>query len=605
MTKKQLLSLVCLLVLIPALLFASSAEQTHNTVPTSNSTFLTDLSTFLKQEAAETYQDTWDGGFITSGGLHSTGAGLVGAPGSTVGYAGGYYFTETGSITYSNNATCWAVANKDLTGNSGSFTRVSGTHYLLDCVSGASQPSLPSNSTWLMEVTTSGGSITAVTDLRSRVPDLETYLAASLPPAGRRGRMAFARDAAASVPYFDDGSNWHALMTNPMTTAGDLIVGLASGNPSRLAIGTANQILGVNSGATAHEYKTVSVSGGLSITHASNSITLSLLNTAQGLTNLGLAASVSGNVLTIALKDASGSDPSSSSPVGVIFRHTTASTGQLLAASITSALSTSVSAGSSLGFAVSESGRIWVGLQYNSGTPELCEWNSQLSNVGLYRVNEGVLQSSTSEGGAGAADSAGVIYCTTGRSSQPFRVIGYIDIATGNPAGNWSNSPTILQVMGEGVHRTGDLVQYIRSTDSAYATGATTIPEDDTIPAITEGTQFMTVSITPTSGVNHLEIDHLGNYATSTNVDLIAALFQDATTNALAAFSWGRTGGSPVTQPIGVLTYRMAAGTTSSTTFRVRAGLASAGSVYFNGTNGARLYGGVAYSRMEVKEIMR
>ena len=604
MTKKQLLSLVLLLVLIPALLFASAAEQTHDTVPSSNSTFLTDLQSFLRQESAKTYQDTWDGGFITSGGLHSTGAGLTGAPGSTVGYAGGYYFTETGSITYSDNATCWAAANKDLTGNSGSFTRVSGTHYLLDCVSGGSQPSLPSNSTWLMQVVTAGGSITAVTDLRSRVPDLETYLAASLPSAGRRGRMAFARDPAASVPYFDDGSSWRALMTNPMTTAGDLIVGLASGTPSRLAIGSANQVLGINSAGTAHEYKTVSVSGGLSITHASNSITLSLLNTAQGLTNLGLSASVAGNVLTIALKDASGSDPSSTSPVGVIFRHTTASTGQLLASSITSALSTSVSAGSSLGFATSESGRIWVGLQYNSGTPELCEWNTLLSENGLFRLNEGLLQTTTSEGGAGGADSSGVVYCTTGRASQPFRVIGFIDIATGNPAGNWSSSPTIITVMGEGIPRTGDILQTIMNTDGAVATGTTTVNVDDSIPQQSaEGFSVMTASITPTSAVNLLKTTTKTNFATSASARVVTILYEDSVADALAATAEyvNDTG----TLRHGELTYIQSAGTTSATTHKIYLGPSTAATVTFNGQGGGRIFAGVMDSFVRIDEIMR
>lgn len=44
------------------------------------------------------------------------------------------------------------------------------------------------------------------------------------------------------------------LMSNPMTTAGDIIYGGASGAPSRLGIGTAGQVLKVNSGATAVEW---------------------------------------------------------------------------------------------------------------------------------------------------------------------------------------------------------------------------------------------------------------------------------------------------------------------------------------------------------------
>ena len=43
-------------------------------------------------------------------------------------------------------------------------------------------------------------------------------------------------------------------MTNPMNTQGDLIIGGSSGAPARLGIGSAGQILRVNSGETAVEY---------------------------------------------------------------------------------------------------------------------------------------------------------------------------------------------------------------------------------------------------------------------------------------------------------------------------------------------------------------
>ena len=43
-------------------------------------------------------------------------------------------------------------------------------------------------------------------------------------------------------------------MTNPMTTAGDIIVGGASGTPTRLGLGTAGQVLKVNAAGTGLEY---------------------------------------------------------------------------------------------------------------------------------------------------------------------------------------------------------------------------------------------------------------------------------------------------------------------------------------------------------------
>jgi hypothetical protein len=55
------------------------------------------------------------------------------------------------------------------------------------------------------------------------------------------------------------------MFTNPMTTAGDLIYGGASGVATRLAIGTAGQVLKVNGGATAPEWG-ASAGGGLTRT---------------------------------------------------------------------------------------------------------------------------------------------------------------------------------------------------------------------------------------------------------------------------------------------------------------------------------------------------
>ena len=49
---------------------------------------------------------------------------------------------------------------------------------------------------------------------------------------------------------------------NPMTTAGDVIYGGASGVATRLAIGTAGKVLTVNAGATAPEWATAGGGGG-------------------------------------------------------------------------------------------------------------------------------------------------------------------------------------------------------------------------------------------------------------------------------------------------------------------------------------------------------
>lgn len=152
-----------LLLLVPP--HAIQAE-THQTVPSANFSFMSDLQTFLRNEDANRMADIRSS-IVIAGGIHATAAGLVGSPTALLAYLGGYYITESNSITYPDASTCWVIAHKDTTGNKGSYTRVSGTHYLLNCASATAPPELPdTTSALLMSVTTSGGAITAVVDRR-------------------------------------------------------------------------------------------------------------------------------------------------------------------------------------------------------------------------------------------------------------------------------------------------------------------------------------------------------------------------------------------------------------------------------------------------------
>lgn len=147
---------------------------------------------------------------------------------------------------------------------------------------------------------------------------------------------------------------------------------------------------------------------------------------------------------------------------------------------------------------------------------------------------------------------------------------------------------------------TGFVVQVVSTNFAAVATGATTIPIDDTIPQITEGVEFMTQAITPKSATNILVIEAVGFYACTVATSNTQALFQDATANALAA-----TG---VLQPtVNALvmiptSYSMTAGTTSPTTFRIRTGPSSAATTTFNGSAAARLYGAITKSFIKITE---
>jgi hypothetical protein len=81
--------------------------------------------------------------------------------------------------------------------------------------------------------------------------------------APSEGNFAYLKDT--NVTTYYTGSAWANLdttgMTNPMTTTGDTIYSSSGSTPARLGIGTANQQLRVNAGATAPEWFTPTVAG--------------------------------------------------------------------------------------------------------------------------------------------------------------------------------------------------------------------------------------------------------------------------------------------------------------------------------------------------------
>lgn len=149
----------------------------------------------------------------------------------------------------------------------------------------------------------------------------------------------------------------------------------------------------------------------------------------------------------------------------------------------------------------------------------------------------------------------------------------------------------------------GRVLQVVQHADGEAASGTTLIPNDDTIPQNTEGTEFMTASITPTSAASKLRIDVVFYGSANNNGRIIhAALFQDSTADALAAAGTGYYSTANIPSTI-TFTHWMDAGTTSSTTFKVRAGADAASTTQFNsGASGARRMGGVAASSITITE---
>lgn len=316
-------------------------------------------------------------------------------------------------------------------------------------------------------------------------------------------------------------------------------------------------------------------------------------------TNLALSAGVSSSALTVSIKGVDGNDPSDSNPVYIPFRNVTASTGDTTWLVINTSTSITVSSGSTLGTSSGVGARIWIVGFNDGGTFRLGVINCYASGV-IYPLRSDIIASSTAEGGAGAADSAGVIYTGTAVSSKAMIVLGYLEAAEAT-AGTWATTPSKIQIWTQAMNLPGSMVQVSHASSQSASTGTTALPDDNTIPQNTEGDQYLTTSITPSSAINRLLVSSTVCGSHSANNAWTFALFQDSTANALAASRAVVASGATEER---TLNYEMIAGTTSSTAFKIRAGGASGATFTFNGTGGGTYLGGTMYSYLRVQEIM-
>lgn len=318
--------------------------------------------------------------------------------------------------------------------------------------------------------------------------------------------------------------------------------------------------------------------------------------------NGAIAESHTGNAATFALKTLAGTDPSATDPVLLAFRDPTVSNGGYVYRTVTSALSLTVSSGSTLGTSNSTAFKVWLVLLDDAGTIRMGAINC-LSGTNIYPLGQVPLASSTAEGGLGTADSAQTFYTGTAVSSKPYLILGYASYESGlSAAGSWSSSPTRIQLFGAGVPLPGGVIQLQRLATGAVSTGAGTIPFDDSIPvSASEGDEYMSKAITPTSAANILSIETELSLANNSSQQMSSYLHQDSG-NALAVASMQAAGAGLAVRIH--IQHEMLSGTTSSTTFKVRAGASGGGTTTFNGSAAGRLFGGVNNSYLKVTEIM-
>lgn len=236
-----------------------------------------------------------------------------------------------------------------------------------------------------------------------------------------------------------DGSTaWTSLsyastLSNPMTTAGDLIYGGTSGAATRLANGSAGQVLQSAGGTAAPTWASSATN---------NASTL--------LQNLGLAVSVASNAMTIALKQSDGSTAPAAAPndVKIGMRSSTATTGGFNLRSVAAALSIVIPSGATLGQTSAVNQYVWVYALDNAGTVELA-----VSGVSVFADNS--IQSSTTI--SSGATSGSTLYSTTGRSNVPIRLIGRL-LVNETTAGTWAANTTDIVLAPRPVPNIADWV---------------------------------------------------------------------------------------------------------------------------------------------------
>lgn len=338
--------------------------------------------------------------------------------------------------------------------------------------------------------------------------------------------------------------------------------------------------------------------------------------------NHGLSASVASNALTINLTTKSGGTPSSSSPVVIPFRSATTTTGTITPLAVTAATSITISSGSTLGTISDSLVRVWVVGFNDDGTFRLGVINCLKSgdtSPSIYTLRPDVVASSVQDAGLGFADSSATFYTNSAAvSSKPFCILGYVEceIVT---AGTWT-TPTNITPIRYSTPLPGTVLAENVTLDSAVATNTGTVPNDNTTPLNTEGSQFMSLTLSAPAVEGVWELEHVGNYASSNTdngIQVFACLGNSglgSSTDALVATRAGRpaTAGAVTTA---TLKYRLPVnssaydspgvafpGTTALAA--IRAGTSTAGTTTFNGSAGAGLYNGTYYSSLILRSIM-
>lgn len=198
------------------------------------------------------------------------------------------------------------------------------------------------------------------------------------------------------------------------------------------------------------------------------------------------------------------------------------------------------------------------------------------------------------KGGTGvASNTAYAVLCGGTTATNPIQSIAGVGTSGQVLTSNGAAALPTFQDSGAA----GFFIQQQRTQTSANFTTTTIIPQDNTIPQISEGIEVATVSITPTSGSSILCFEFnfsVDNQASSASFGS-AALFVDATVDALAAWTLLAQG---IRQTTNSGRYFFSAGSTSARTYSFRYGPSTAQTLILN----PQVFGGVQVGSISVTE---
>lgn len=144
------------------------------------------------------------------------------------------------------------------------------------------------------------------------------------------------------------------------------------------------------------------------------------------------------------------------------------------------------------------------------------------------------------------------------------------------------------------------VLQQVRYQTGSLASGSTAMPQTNSMPTNSQGTQFMALAITPKSSTSVLVIDVEAPVSFSADQHGAMALFVDNDVNAIAAVRFSAGSGWGI---VPTLKKVVSSGSTTARTYKVRIGTRDGNMVYLNGTAGeGQYFGGIGAATITITE---